>query len=106
MENSQKNSFIDFELSNGEVVKLTLTFGKLRLMKSVNNRLYERYNDVVFGKSNDFLDIALIIYVAYWCANFGHGEKMYDEDSFIDLVPMDMVELQRVQKQLTNAKKK
>ena len=44
-----KNTYQDFELENGEVVKLTLTFGRLNLLKSVNNELYNKFNNVLYG---------------------------------------------------------
>lgn len=100
-----KNTFIDFELLNDEVVTLTLTFGKLNLLKSVNNTLYSKYNNIVYGKSEDMLDMVTIVYVAYWCANFGK-DKLYKEEEFIELVPFDMVEIKRIFNQLTQPKKK
>ena len=100
-----KNTLIDFQLTNEEVVKLTLTFGKLNLLKSVNNALYSKYNSIMYGKSEDILDMVTVVYVAYWCANFGKDD-MYKEDEFIDLVPFDMVEIKRAFTALTQPKKK
>ena len=100
-----KNTFIEFELNNDEKVDLTLTFGKLNVLKSVNNELYTRYNEIVYGKSEDLLDMVTIIYVAYWCANFGK-DKLYKEDDFINLVPFDMPEIQRAYNSLMRPKKK
>lgn len=100
-----KNTFIEFELNNDEKVDLTLTFGKLNVLKSVNNELYTRYNEIVYGKREDLLDMVTIIYVAYWCANFGK-DKLYKEDDFINLVPFDMPEIQRAYNSLMRPKKK
>lgn len=100
-----KNTFIDFQLDNDEIVKLTLTFGKLNLLKSVNNELYTRYMEIIYGKREDLLDMVTIIYVAYWCANFGK-EGLRKEDDFIELVPFDMPEIQRAYNSLMRPKKK
>lgn len=100
-----KNTYEDFELRNGEIVKLTLTFGKLNLLRRVNNELYQRYNKVVSGKSDDILDIVTMVYVAYWCANFGN-DNLYTEDDFIELLPFDVSEIKRVYTKLMQPKKK
>lgn len=101
-----KNTYVEFELNNEETVKLTLTFGKLNMLKSANNSLYQKYSKFLMtGTSDDILDIVTMIYVAYWCANFGK-EKFYTLEEFIDLVPFDMVELERVNNALMRPKKK
>ena len=101
-----KNTYQEFVLENGETVKLTLTFGKLNVLKSVNNELYTRFNKVLYGKSEDMLDLVSIVYSAYWCANYNVAEKLYTEQEFIELVPFDMNELKRVFTSLTQPKKK
>ena len=100
-----KNTYVDFELNNGETVKLTLTFGRLNVLKSVNNELYARFNNVLYGKSEDMLDTTAMLYVAYWCANYNGTDKLYTEQEFYDLVPFDMVEIKRVFDTLTQPKK-
>ena len=100
-----KNTLIDFQLNNEEVVKLTLTFGKLNVLRSVNNELYTRYNEIIYGKREDIMDMVTIIYVAYWCANIGNDNK-HNEDEFIDLVPFDLPEIQRKYSELMKPKKK
>lgn len=100
-----KNTVIEFQLNNDEKVNLTLTFGKLNVLRSVNNELYTRYNEIIYGKREDIMDMVTIIYVAYWCANFGN-ETYHKEDEFIDLVPFDMLEIQRAYNSLMRPKKK
>lgn len=101
-----KNSYQEFELENGETVRMTLTFGKLNVLKSINNQLYERYNKILYGKSEDILDMVTLMYVAYWCANFNLSDSLYNENEFIDLVPFDFTEIKRVYTALTQPKKK
>lgn len=101
-----KNTYVEMTLENDEIVKLTITFAKLNILKSVNHELYQRYSRLIMqGNSEDILDMATMVYVAYWCANFGK-EGMLKEDEFIELVPFDMVELQRVNNALMRPKKK
>lgn len=101
-----KHTEIDFQLTNDEIVKLTLTFGKLNVLRSVKNDLYTRYNEIIYGKSEDIMDMVTIIYVAYWCANYGKDSFINKEEDFIELVPFDMVEIQRAYNGLMKPKKK
>jgi len=102
-----RNTYQKFILENDETVNLTLTFGKLNVLKSVNNELYQRYNKVLFGKSEDIMDMVTIVYVAYWCANYSLDNKnLYTETEFIDLVPFNLSEIKRVFQALTTPKKK
>lgn len=102
-----KNTYLEFDLNNGEKVNLTLTFGKLNVLKSLNNELYTRFNSVLYGKSEDMMDLVAIVYVAYWCANYSmSGDKLYTEQEFIELVPFDMNKLKEVFTSLTQPKKK
>ena len=96
----------EYTLTNGEVVRLSLSFGKLNLLKKLENELYERFNKILYGKSEDILDLVTIVYVGYWCANFKVTEKLYTEEEFIELVEFDTIELQKTFKGLTQPKKK
>lgn len=101
------NTYKEFKLTNNEVVKLTLTFGKLNVLKGYDNNLYTRFNKILSGKSEDILDLTTIIYVAYWCYNFSIEKKneMYKEQDFLELVPFDMNEIKRTFNALTQPKK-
>ena len=98
----------EFILNNGEVVKLGLNFAKLNLLKKLNIELYNRFNAILYGKSEDILDLVTIIYVAYWCYNFNgfNNNELYKEDDFIELVQFDTLEIQRTFKAITQPKKK
>ncbi len=104
---NNKNTYCDLELNNGSIVKLTLTFGRLNLLKRVNNELYQKYNKIIMQKSDDILDLVTILYVAYWCAYYNAGQSnIYTENDFIELAPFDLSEIKRIYKQLTQPKKK
>ena len=105
MDNTLKNTVVKFKLMNGEEVGLTLTFRKLNLLKSVNNGLYNKFNKILTGKSEEILDLITVLYVAYWCENYGNDEMLTEAD-FIDLTPFDVGEIRRVFQVLTQPKKK
>lgn len=104
--NEIRNTYQILTLNNEQEVKLTLTFGKLNILKSVNNDLYNRFNKVLYGKSEDMLDLVAIVYAAYWCANYNMVERLYTEEEFIELVPFDMEKLKTIFVSLTQPKKK
>lgn len=101
------NTYKEFTLNNGEVIKLTLTFGKLNILKSYDNILYTKFNKILSGKSEDILDLTTILYVAYWCYNFSIEKKneIYKEQEFLELVPFNIIEIKRVFNALTQPKK-
>lgn len=101
------NTFKEFVLTNGEKVKLTLTFGKLNVLKSYDNALYTKFNKILAGKSEDILDLTTIIYVAYWCYNFSVEKKndIYKEQDFLELVPFDINSIKQSFNALTQPKK-
>lgn len=101
-----KTTYQEFILTNGETVNLSLSFGRLNLLKKLNYELYDRFNKILYGKSEDIMDMVTIIYVGYWCANFKITDKPYSEEDFIELVDFDMLEIKRVFTALTQPKKK
>lgn len=104
--NEVKTTYQQYTLTNGEVVNLSLTFGKLNILKKINIDLYERFNKVLYGKSEDILDLVTMVYVAYWCANYNGTSQLYKENDFYDLVEFDALELKRIFTALTQPKKK
>ena len=101
-----KTTCQEFVLENGETVNLSLSFRRLNILRKLNFELYERFNKINYGKSEDILDLVTIIYVAYWCENHKIGKEIYSEDDFIELVPFDTTEIQRVYNSLMRPKKK
>lgn len=104
-EETRKND-VDFQLENGETVRLRLNFARLKILEKLNFELFERFNKINYGKSENIIDLATIVYVAYWCANYDGINKIYSEDEFVELVPFDVIEIQRVQNALMKPKKK
>lgn len=87
-----KNTFVDFELDDGSVIKLTLTYRYLLQFKTKCKSLYDRYNKIIVKGVQDEFDNLTIIYTAYLCAYLqihGSTEESMTEDAFIDAVSSD-----------------
>lgn len=102
------NTELDFPLTNGEIVKLTLNFQLLLKLKCNYKEEYDKFNDyVVSGNrdNKDFFDVITIIYVAYLCANFDSKNK-YPKEEFVKLIPLNMDLIMKTQNELLGIKKK
>lgn len=101
------NTECDFELADGQVVKLTLTFYKLLQLKNKDKKLYDRYNKITTEMQKNFEEVNIVIclYVAYVCANMGEDDLL-TEDEFIMLCGSDRVAASEAYAQLTNPKKR
>ncbi len=100
------NTTIDFPLSDGSTVQLTLTFYALYKLKSKNPDLYKRYNAAMqkIGKDNyDELSMITILYTAYRC-NDSNEENPMDEETFISLCGSDRVATSRAIEKLMKPK--
>lgn len=85
------SSEIMFELTNGETVPLTLTWGLLMQTRSKSKSDYTRFSKMVTGGiSGDVLGSLTILYAAYLCGyikEHGGTSGCMSEQDFIDLVP-------------------
>ena len=97
----------DFTLNNGEVVKLTLNFGALYKLRAKNKKLYDEYNASERKTADKFeeLDMALIIFTAYTCANIDNDSR-YDMETFYGMLPDDREVLADMMQLLLNPQKK
>lgn len=88
---SNLNSVIDFELTNGEKVSLTLTWGLLIQTRSKSKADYTRFSKMVTGGiGDDVLGHLIILYAGYLCGyikEHGGTAGCMSEQAFIDLVP-------------------
>lgn len=101
------NTTYDFELADGNVVKMTLTFYALYQLRSKNKALYERYNRCISNTSKgnlDELDTITILYAAYVCANV-NDENLMGEEEFIMLCGSDRTAVGNALGALINPKK-
>lgn len=99
------NTVYEFELNNGEVVKMTLRFYSLYLLKGKNKQAYERYNKIMIKGPQEELENVTILYTAYLCANLDHIEECMSELDFLQLVSDDREYVNGVLAKLINPKK-
>lgn len=85
------NSEIMFELSNGESVPLTLTWGLLMQTRSKSKADYTRFSKIIAGGiGDDVLGSLTILYAGYLCGyinEYGDTSGCMSEQEFIGLVP-------------------
>ena len=99
-----KNTYQELELTNGEVVKLTLNFAKLLSIKNNREDLYTRFMTILNGKDVDIIiDSLTVLYVGYLCANSG---QVLSEEEFMGLVPFDLELINVMAGNLIMSKKK
>lgn len=107
MDNKFLNTTYDFELADGQIVKLTLAFYHLYQLKNKNRGLYDRYNKIMtsMNKNNtDILDMVTIVYVGYVCANMD-AENLLSEEDFLMLCGSDIKAIGDAMNHLIRAKK-
>ena len=101
-----KNTYQELELEDGLVVKLTLNFARLLVIKNDQPKLYDRFMKVLQNKSFDIVfDSLTVLYTAYLCANMNEESKLSEED-FINMVPFDLEVINVTAGKLIQNKKK
>lgn len=102
-----KSTYWDLELNNGDMVRLTLNFGSLYKLRMKNKDLYDKYNAVQKKEKKNIeeLDLTVLIYVAYVCANIDNGD-IFSYEEFLDLMPCDREILGHVVTMLLTPSKK
>lgn len=101
-----KNTYQEFELENGQIVKLTLNFAKLLKVKNERPETYENFMKVLQNKDFDIVfDSLTVLYTGYLCANMD-DESMLSEEEFYALIPFDIELINVAAGQLIQSKKK
>lgn len=95
------NTAIEFELVDGTLVPMTLTFYAVYQLKNKNKPLYDRYNKVMTKGAQDEFDMITVLYTAYCCAN---TEPMSEEE-FMMALGCDRKAVVTAVQQLTQPKK-
>lgn len=86
-----KNTYQELELVNGEIIKLTLNFGRLLQIKNSKPKLYEDLMRILQYKDFDIVfDSLKVLYVGYLCSQVGSDKETYTEEEFMELVPFDL----------------
>ena len=106
MDKKIPNTIYDFELDDGRVVKMTLRFYALYLLKSKNKQAYERYNKIMIKGPQEELENVTILYTAYLCANLENIDECMTEMEFLQNMPDDREYINEILSGLINPKKK
>ena len=101
-----KNTCIEMELEDGQKVQLTLAFYRLYQLKAKNKDLYSHYNKIMTKGPEEELDMIVILYTAYLCANIEHVEDCMSELEFMKLVPSNRKVIREIEEELIASKKK
>lgn len=81
---NKMNTVIDYEFQDGSHAEMTLAFYKLYQLRGKNPTLYKRYAAAINkGKDIEELDMVVIMYVAYVCANMDAGNVMSEEEFMV-----------------------
>ena len=96
----------EFELNDGEKIKLIINFGLLYQLRTKRKEIYEAYSKTILFGSKDLFDFIQILYVAYLCANINEIDSCMSLETFNEKMPPYPTEIVRVAEELTQPKKK
>lgn len=96
----------EFELNDGEKIKLVINFGLLYQLKIKREKIWEKYSHTILMGSKDIFDFVQIIYVAYLCANINNLDSCMEFETFIEKMPSDVNYVIQTAGELTQPKKK
>ena len=99
------NTYINFELNNGNTIKLTLYLKKLLTLKSSHTDIYNKANNVICRGAHDVFDMIDIIYAAYLCG-LSEGENIIPYDNFLEVIPQNIDLIIKTVDNLISPKKK
>lgn len=64
-----KNTLYEFKFEDGDSVQMTLTFFAVYQLKKRNKKVYDEYNKIMAVGVEEEIDLIVILYAAYLCAN-------------------------------------
>lgn len=99
------NTYIDYELNNGNTIKLTLNLKRLLNLKTTHKEQYDKANRIITRGAVDIFDMVEIIYTAYLCA-LESGLDAMPYETFLDVIPQNIDEIIQVVDSLISPKKK
>lgn len=91
------NAVTELTMSDGTVLKLTLTWGLLVKLRAKNKSLYKRFSSVITkGFIEDIVQALDIVYAGYLCEYIDENGGLDDaltEDEFQAVAPNDIYEV-------------
>ncbi len=101
------NTFLDFELQNGDKIKLTLNLKRLLILKSKYKDIYDKVNRIITKGAEDIFDMVQVIYASYLCAfDNSLGTEPMSYEVFMDAIPQNINDIATVVGDLIAPKKK
>lgn len=100
---NELNTITEFELSDGTKVNMTLNYWALYQLKPKDNKIYDEYNRVMTTGTKKDLDMTVILYTAYLCANLDSECMKYEE--FLKKCPVNRAIIRATVGALTMPKK-
>lgn len=109
MESKPKlNSTYELETIDGEKMGLTLAYRYLYQLRAKHRDQYDEFNRIMMKGAKDYFDNITVLYTAYLCKAIeetGDTDKCVSFDEFMDLLPVDNVEIMRAVGMLISPKK-
>lgn len=96
----------EFELNDGEVIKLVINFSLLYKLREKRKSVYETYSNTLVMGSKDLFDYIQILYTAYLCANINNIDSCMNFEEFIERMPNDITSIVGMAGELIQPKKK
>lgn len=78
-----KNTYYEFKFEDGDSVQMTLAFYALYQLKAKNKAIYEEYNKIMTKGATEELDMIVVLYAAYLCANVDDVSGCMKLDEFM-----------------------
>lgn len=98
------NTYLDLELNNGQIIKMTLNLKRLLMLKSNHVDLYRDINKIITRGADDVFDMVKVLYAGYLCAlETGSMEMTYDQ--FMEAIPQGIGVISNKAAELITAKK-
>ena len=100
------NTYIDYELNDGNSIKLTLNLKKLLVLKSSNPEIYDSANRIIIRGVTDIFDLVSMLYAAYLCGLNNLEESPMSYDTFMGAIPQNIDKMILTVDALISPKKK
>lgn len=103
-----KNTYVEMEMEDGQVLKLTLTFIALLQLKRTHPEQYQDYARIMSKGPQDEFDMLTVLYTGYLCGLMmldGDVDGCMDYEEFITIITPDREYIAKTAKDLMNPKK-
>lgn len=98
------NTVIETEMNDGSVLKMTLNFKSLYLLRDKNKKIYNEYMRIANGPKDE-MEVAIMLYAAYLCANLEDYDNCIKLEDFLENLPVNREEMSGILARLQPKKK-